>query len=673
MVRPRSGRSQARPQLGVLAGVSRNSHIWHITQAISPRAHVQVAKALDDGSPAPDNSYPDRANIAGPCPDLPWVVHLADEDRLYRLLAFDFDAHHASAEAAQRDAYHFVALLERLGSLPYLVCESGPSGGLHVWLAPSDGLPATTVATVARIAARLYPTLDIAPLTNAATGGVRPPGSPHRHGGHSTILYGDVDTLIHPSSTTEAIHRLLSELDQLAPPAESTAGGDGLAIVDARGRLYLPGTRSSLGPTATAALHGPVDANADASAVLFSSLLGAARARWRFDDIHALLDTAPGLEYARTERHGRTRLPRTHGEQHRLLARHWDRAVRHAASTRLQGRGTSNPELTERAETVTAVVAAAIEHMNASPGRWSQLPELLYEAPVGRDGVPTRSAKDASHRRPTDRLVLLELYQRALDGLTITVRASVRTLAMSLPIGRESVRESLQRLAAEGWIALDTPTEGATAASWSIDPSSVFHREALRSRSATGLAPVGATPQETWRSRSTLQLHLRSLTDNANHDVFMPRALGPDAGYVYAGAVAQPGLTTKELALTLNSPTPAVSLELAALSSAGLVRSVGGAWTASDPNRRDRAAVLLGVVGLLDQRRYRYRIEQATWAYWLAELAATSLPTVLSSGPLRVVALPSGVTTTLGAYPRTTRFRGSWSDARARIEAVMVA
>ena len=145
---------------------------------------------------------------------------------------------------------------------------------MHVWLAAAEPIPAGVVATLARAAARSYPTLGIEPLLNPTTGGLRPPGSPHRHGGRSTITFGDVSVLLQPATTLPALRRLIGALDSAQP---ATPVAEGLALVDGRGRLYLPGHRTALGTAATTALRTTPSLDADASAVLFSVLLGAAR------------------------------------------------------------------------------------------------------------------------------------------------------------------------------------------------------------------------------------------------------------------------------------------------------------------------------------------------------------------------------------------------------------
>jgi Mn-dependent DtxR family transcriptional regulator len=304
------------------------------------------------------------------------------------------------------------------------------------------------------------------------------------------------------------------------------------------------------------------------------------------------------------------------------------------------------------------VVAAALASMAACPGRWTHA-----------DAVP----KGVGNQRAIDRLVLIELYQRAIDGITTTVRASVRTLAMSLPVGRESVRESLMRLATDGWIGLSEATDGPTAATWSIDPRGVFHREVSSSRSALGLAPNANPPLEVWRQRSDLSSTLHVVTDLASHDIFTPRALGPQAGYVYAQLHHSGNTTLASLSQTcgLNSPSAQTTLER--LLSAGLVSRSGLQWTAASPEARDRAAQLHGTTGTLAARRRAYQLEQATWAYWLEELALTSKAGPLAVQRQRVVRLANGDTVGLAPYPRRTKHQGDWRRARERIESIMAA
>ena len=109
-------------------------------------------------------------------------------------------------------------MLDQAG-IEHVICESGPTGGRHVWTALAESVDAETVATLARLARHVCPSLDLSPLSNAATGCVRPPGAPHRAGGRSTVLSGVLVALTSPTGTAEQVRRLVEALAQLVDDA----------------------------------------------------------------------------------------------------------------------------------------------------------------------------------------------------------------------------------------------------------------------------------------------------------------------------------------------------------------------------------------------------------------------------------------------------------------------
>jgi hypothetical protein len=234
-------------------------------------------------------------------PDVPWAVYLADSrDGRYRLIVFDLDAK-GDPGLVVRDTTTITGLLTR-ASVPHVVCASGPGGGQHVWVALSEGVEAHTVATLGRLVRRMCPSLDLAPLSNPVTGCVRPPGAPHRHGGVSLVIAGDVATLTCPTTTAEHVRGLVATL------AAQLHDDDGAAAVlahspaplDPRGHPFLPGPKRRL-PAGSAAALASDAAAGDASAVLWQVLCGAAAAKWHFDDVAALIDS-PGLAHVRSHR-----------------------------------------------------------------------------------------------------------------------------------------------------------------------------------------------------------------------------------------------------------------------------------------------------------------------------------------------------------------------------------
>ncbi|MBM4548001.1 hypothetical protein GS457_25920 [Rhodococcus hoagii] len=151
--------------------------------------------------PGRTHDYATTSTMPTSAPDVPWAVYLAGTDHRYRLLAFDFDSGRHGADAARLDADRIAAHLADLG-VEHLRTHSGPTGGQHVWVRlDAPGAAPAEVRQLAHALRQHYPTLDTSPLSNAATGAVRPPGAPHRNGGHSLPHH-------EPSRLTEALNRM---------------------------------------------------------------------------------------------------------------------------------------------------------------------------------------------------------------------------------------------------------------------------------------------------------------------------------------------------------------------------------------------------------------------------------------------------------------------------------
>lgn len=654
MLRPVLGHGQRNPEVGVSSGVLPRIHAWELVRTLSPRSHVRLSRALPDGSPSPENTYPLRHNVAGPAPSVPWAMHLADDDGHYHYLVFDLDSHGGTADAS-RDMATLVALLERLGTLPYVVCESSPDRGYHVWIALSEALPADEAAQLARTAKRLLPSLDTTPLNKAGTGAVRTPGAPHRFGGVSTVLYGDTRSLVSPTADRAAVAQFNAALTAEAPtpvaPAYEDLDGIGaLTLVDELGHRHLPGQKVSLGPKANDALFASLTAHQDASAVLFTALLGAARARWRYDDMRALLDTAPGLEHART-RGGASpsrRIARSQHEAERILARQWARAVAVASTTRPLA-AVKAAGLDERCDIAARIFEEAQAHANASPGRWSP---------------PPYAGRRAAQQSAVDRAVLDELHRIALHSLQVNVGASIRTLAQRLPVGKEAVRRAVLRLAQEGWIRQVEPAAGVAAAVWSIDPDGVFHSRATSTRPLGGPAPL----------RRQLLEAATTAQRCTNHDAFTSHGLGYSAGRTYAALLPLTrGSTVPQLALLTGTTPEHCRSSLERLALAGAAWCLDGRWHAREAGVLDAIAAEHGVTGTLAERAWRYQAEQATWAYFQAELEALRSPILRQRSATRLIALGSKPAVALGPYPRRHDGRLDWPTAKELVTAMTAA
>lgn len=568
---------------------------WELTCALSPRRLVRVADV--DAYGTATNSYTGQAETSGPQPAAPWAIYLADSAGWFRLLAFDFDTGRGDAAA---DATTLCGWLAAAG-LTYVHTQSGPAGGRHVWLALCDPVEASTVASLARLVRADLPSLDLSPLTNPITGCVRPPGSPHREGGASTVLDGDAVSLAVPTVTATQVDRLVAVLSvrhHRSPDGESgdSAPSPMPATVarDDVGRLYLPGSSRPLAAASAAALaQDPSDTTEkDASRVLRTVLVGAAAARWRCSDIAALLEHAPGLEHLRTRRHSlEERHPRTASGREAMLARQWDRAVVWVASHPRQAGAEHDPTFTARAADVVEVVEHTQVRADAAVGRWAR--------PGG----------------PADRRVLDALCTYALHGLASAIEADVRRLALACGIGRETARVALLRLSRDGWITQVAATQGAKAAIWTLPKPSSTEVSAT-SRSQVDPRPAGAVDRDHWLTV------LRRRLAAATHDVFTcgGGALGHVAAQLYA-SLSEFAASTGALAQRLGYRVDELGRRLGALRALGLIRVRGQEWTVSEQCERDVAAVRVGASGRLHARADRYTVEREAWAWWSDELA----------------------------------------------------
>ena len=601
--------------------------------------------AAVDAAGTVQNLYDHTARVAGEAPDSTWAMYLADRAG-FRFLAFDFDAKTAGARAAaERDTGVLVQLLVDAGLQP-LVCESGPSGGRHVWVAFAEAVDAELVAIAARLARALCPTLDIAPLSNKVTGCVRPPGAPHRSGGFSRILDGDLDVLTSPAGTEAQLHALVERLAVLVDdvePAIPTASHVPLPIDD-HARPFLPGPKRALPAFAAAALREDA-ASGDASAVLWRILIGAAAARWRYADVAELVDTAPGLEHIRTERRGGHRRPHARGTAMKLLRRQWDKAVRHVASTRSARIG-DDDTFEERAAQVAKLVRDAQARADATAGRW-----------VNGGGSTDRRILD----------VLSILVLRAVSG---SVEADTRRLALLAGIGRMTASRGLRRLAEDGWITRTRVADGPHAAHWRINETPALHRDPV----TPGTQANPRAPHPAGSAERTALLHeLEERMAAAAHDLFtLAPGLGHYAGNVYARTSTFIPSSLAELSQATGAQAGTTSRALHRLTAAGVLQLRRSGWRRLAPERRDLAAEFLGARGRLAERAERYSIERELWAWWQAETSWMETPVRerprRRPGPGQLELVPMPGVNSFGAHPRRPDGKADYRTARAYLE-----
>lgn len=236
------------PEIGAGA-ISSISESWALTRELSPRRSVRVADT--DAYGAILNAYTGTGRVEGTVPSTPWAMNLADTRGRYHFICFDLDAKNAAGtERAAHDAAELARLLNEL-AIEHVICNSGGDHhGRHVWIGLAETADAETIALLARLTRSQYSSLDIAPISNAAAGCVRPPGAPHRNGRTSVVLAGSLDTLRHPTTTAAAVADLIGRLSALVSDNEprDTPEATTPLPLDPHARLYLPGPKRTLPP-----------------------------------------------------------------------------------------------------------------------------------------------------------------------------------------------------------------------------------------------------------------------------------------------------------------------------------------------------------------------------------------------------------------------------------------
>lgn len=539
-----------------------------------------------------DNNYPLSHTISATPPSEPWCIDLADENEIFRLLCFDFDGKSAGVvdpdlmtrAQDECDALHQL-LVDH--SIPHVVCQSSGGGGRHIWIR-LDGA-STDVTHPLSTAARVnYTTLDFGMLRNARTGAARPPLAPHRDGSASSVIYGDLDELIHARVPNSALEQLTESLTAMAPEAVATDTQPS-GPVDAQHSTHRP--LSAAGASHMATIKG----GSNPSWTGFMCLLSAAHANWTLADVTHAARTAPGMEHYRTKNVGDGhRRKRNAGEAAARLERQWLKAQSLAA---LHANAPSRKEprdLSELDEIVTQATDV-LERFAIQPGRWN-----------------------STEAAASNRSVLTALVYLSLRTGKRSVAASIRQLALIAGIGRTAAADALLRLSAEGFIERVHPNEGVNASEWRV--TSHFSTGSGRVRSQLPKNP--RPPAELFLLRSALLRDVEQMLTDAAHDLFTRPGLGHRAGQLYAALSGQTEPMTVAAAARRLGLTPRhTTTIMSRLRKAKLLIRRGDGWLRSVRDLRDRAARFLGLDGILKLRGSRYRAERSVWTWWLAEYA----------------------------------------------------
>lgn len=478
---------------------------WELSQDMSVRATCRTYRR--QGSGWANSTKDTRMGIHAP--KGPWAIYLADGHD-YHLACFDLDAHHGKEQAIQaaQDARECARLLETCG-ISTLTCISGPTGGRHVWAATLEGIPAGLMASIATLMGSILNTLDPTPLLNPKTGCARPPYSPHRDGGTSTPISGELDAVLLPDSRLDQWERLERLLETLQPSHAQPVRKPAVRETQA-GPAWLPGTRKPMGEHAKTLLDAPAGPGEDMSRRMWRILTTLASRHWQFEDVAALVDR-PGMERARTHANNGARIPRPEhgqGSPRMILAADWHCAVN------------------------------AARHMPArvkDPNEQAD-PTILATLKTSTCEDVWNTKGSASMRR-----VLTALCHYALQAGTTSIQADNRRLGIDCGMGRETARCALKRLAAQGWISLENPAQGRQADTWKINDPTTQGRAFGHGRSQMNMPPERRALTSWTKAWLALSSH-----DTFGHD---PRLM--QAGNHYADHQLDHGIPDMERLQTL--------------------------------------------------------------------------------------------------------------------------
>jgi hypothetical protein len=513
----------------------------------------------------------------------PFAVYLAHHGRFHTVV-FDLDAKPGQDPRADADAV--AAALTRSG-IRFATARSGPADGRHIYATFPGGLDPDQVRAMGNAMREQFaPSMDMVPLTNPATGAIRPPTSPHREGGQVTLLTPLDEALeaLREGNNQAAFDRLCHDLDAHAPDRHVTpAPRPRTASTDP----YRPPHRDLparyqhlLRDGDTGGLYR--DRSAMAAAIGLALVNSGAD---REDFVRAALDPANiGLDHLRRHHEGYGVFRRRPTAVVSAAAdRMWRGCVRYAMHHPAQ-RPVRTP--TPDASTLVAAVLAAI---STTPRRWG-----------GQAG-------------PADLSVLRAFLHQVLSSGQSVVSVSVRQLAELANCEASTAHRASGRLTRDGWLHLTAPSTANLAASYQVSVPATFTARdgdlAAVADGTLGLAPTHAADR------------IRLAVKIQRHDTCHPSGLGRTGAMVLIALTEEPGDEPDLAHRTGLSPRTIRSL-LHQLRGVGLVRRTATHWYRNYLISLEHAALALKVTGATARRVEEHRHEQFLYAWYQADFTA---------------------------------------------------
>ena len=537
----------------------RPGEVWAALAAVL--AQRPVMRVSREGG----RSYPASRQrpLAQRLPSQPAAVPTWRADGTTCLVVCDLDTKLGDVTA---DSDALVAAITQAGGRALV--DQSPTGGRHVYLLLAQPVSKPDVDAVMDGLASQFTSLDPQPMRSIASGLIRPPGSPHKRGGHQQLLTPwdeALDILHHPNPATvlQSLAERYPAPPRAVPPADDTA-------------LIKGPSKPLTGRWAVVARDGDTSGYPSPSEARQAVVWACVASGWSFAQLAQRLAAGqlPGLSglYHRYAPH----------QRHQALSRDWHNAVRFE-ETRSRSR--------KRSKTHVCNTRGQETH-GGTP-----MPSLNSGSSDYRDVrawvTAMRWAEQHRAMEPSSVLVLRALAQAAQREGHLGVAVGVRALALATHLDPATVSRHLHLLRNQ-----EDPliVRVGLAKGIEADAYALVVPDALSQL-------VERTPWERGRVR-------------ALHPVF--RALGHTAGFVFeALSTARGPLQLLEIA----ARTPWWSLSavrdaMRTLAGWNLAVLTSDGWILG-PESPDTVAAITGADQEHQEAVQTYRTQRRAWWAWL--------------------------------------------------------
>ena len=440
----------------------------------------------------------------------------------------------------------------RSAGIRVVVVQSGPAGGRHVLATVAE--PGLSISDAERLIDGLkhgvgLATLDPAPMSNCATGAIRPPLSPHRLGGRSQVL--DLTDLEAIDVLRQRNHVNVFQCLAVCLPKP-----------DRRHRLDTPDATFAARPNGPGNTAGTYASGSKAIQPLATRLF---QSGGSFEDVQLEVthgDSLSGPAQVSVEKH------RLAGDLDRWLTKSWASAETFVAQ--------HPPTATKRRPTSDQTLVA----------KWND----------HIDGAGLRTAA---------RRVAMALGNAAKPAAGGLVGMSVRTAADKTGQSKSAAQRGFAQLEARGMIERIADGGSGHGTRYQL----ISHEQWITDTSGTVCTSpsLGGVGTQTVPALAAAVRLARAI----EADVWTPEGLGEGARRVYQGlATAQTPLTAMQVAEFIQGSDRTAHRHLAALRKTGLARQLGGGRWEAEYRDPDEVAFALGVAGVGAARKSRHERER---------------------------------------------------------------